>query len=162
MTHPLVEEAVRKAAIAWIAVAGGPAYGLWCMPQDGALHVVVGPGEQNVPGLAEAATVLVILRGDHGGAIVEYEAEVARVLPGTDRWDAVVPALAGKRLNAPGPTEELVARWAHECAVLALTPASDPLPLDDDSGAAPPRPTPAANPTPKPFRLHRVRRPRSK
>ncbi|HET8657999.1 MAG TPA: hypothetical protein VFM55_03270 [Micromonosporaceae bacterium] len=164
MTHPLVEEVMKKAAIAWVTVAGGPAYGVWCLGLDGALYVVSGPGEQPAPGLATADAALLTARGDHGGQIVSWPVRVERLFPGTDDWDSVAPQLAGKRLNAPGTADALVARWAAECAISRLTPAGPDVragaALPDASGAAPPRPTPAARPTRRPFRLHRVRRPR--
>jgi hypothetical protein len=159
----LVEEAIKKAAIAWISVADGPAVGLWCMPLEGSLIVVSGPGEQSAPGLAEAATALVRLRGDTGGLIVIWTAAVERLQPGTEDWTTVAPQLANKRLNGSGTAEEQVARWAETgCAVVRLTPAEDPPvaspDLPDTSGAEPPRETPARNRTRRPFRLHRVRR----
>ncbi|MEV4413588.1 hypothetical protein [Catellatospora sp. NPDC049609] len=157
MTYPLVEEAAKKAAIAWVSV-GGPAYAVWCLPQDGRLHVAVGPGEQELPGLAEAERATVTLRGDHGGAVVTYPATVERVEPGGERWDAVAVTMAGKRLNAPGTAEALAERWGRECVLVALSPAGEPVAPGDEAGNAEPRPTPAANATRKPFRLHRVRR----
>jgi len=164
-TSALVDEAIKKAAIAWIALDGGPALGLWCMPLDGSLIVVSGPGEQAAPGLAEAATATVRLRGDTGGLIVIWDAIVARLEPGTEEWDTVAPQLATKRLNASGTAEELVARWASAgCAIVRLTPAGEAATaqpdLPDGSAAAPPRETPARNRTRRPFRLHKVRKPR--
>jgi len=161
----LVEEAIKKAAIAWVAVGDEPARGLWCMPLDGALIVVSGPGEQSAPGLAEAARVSVRLRGDTGGAIVIWVAAVERLTAGGEEWTTVAPQLAAKRLNASGTAEDLVARWAETgCAVVRLTPVEEPPlvrpDLPTDSGAAVPRETPARNRTRRPFRLHRVRRPR--
>lgn len=159
---PLVAEAMKKAAVAWVAVDGGEPLALWCMPLDGALYVVSGTGEQSAPGLAEATSAQVTLRGDHGGRIVTWPAEVTRVAPGTDAWTAVAPQVAGKRLNSAEPAAELVERWARECVLTRLAPAGVPLAAGDtlptDSLAAPPRPTPAARQTRKPFRLHRVRR----
>ncbi|HLU33068.1 MAG TPA: hypothetical protein VKZ74_03465 [Natronosporangium sp.] len=143
VTHPLVAEAVRKAAVAWVAVDDRPARAVWCMPVDGALWVVTGPGEQDAPGLAEARQARVTLRGDHGGQVVTYPATVTRVAPGSQEWNDVVPLLAGKRLNAPVDAATLVERWAAECAVLTLTPAGDPVAagptLPDGPLAAPPR-----------------------
>jgi hypothetical protein len=135
------------------------------MPLDGSLIVVSGPGEQAAPGLADATTATVRLRGDTGGLIVIWDATVARLQPGTDDWDAVAPQIATKRLNASGTAEELVARWASSgCAIVRLTPANEVATaqpdLPDDSAAAPPRETPARNRTRRPFRLHRVRKPR--
>jgi hypothetical protein len=162
MAHPLVDEAVKKAAIAWVAVGGGPARAVWCMPADGTLCLVTGPGEQSVPELGSAGEVLVTLRGDHGGRIVTWPAAVTRLEPGSEEWAEIAPQLAGKRLNAPADAQALVARWADECAVHRLAPAGDPVEagptLPDSAAAEPPRDTPARRRTRAPFRLHRVRR----
>ena len=185
-----VEEAMKKAAVAWIAptgAAGSPgspgsagsarggaagratdeavarrATAVWCLWHDGALYVVSGPGEQPAPGLAESGAAAVTVRGDHGGRIVTWPAAVYRVEPGTEEWQAVAPQLAAKRLNAPGGADETVARWAADCVLSKLVPAGEPTDagaaLPDGSLAEPPRPTPAAAATRRPFRLHRVRR----
>ncbi|MFC4020758.1 hypothetical protein ACFOW4_22830 [Micromonospora sp. GCM10011542] len=153
---------MKKAAVAWVSVSGGPALALWCAPLDSALYVVSGPGEQAAPGLADASEAQVSLRGDHGGRIVTWPARVSRVRPGTEEWETTAPLVAGKRLNAPGPTADLVARWvADGCAVNRLTPAGEPVAgaaLPSDAQAESPRETPAVRATRKPFRLHRVRR----
>lgn len=157
----LIDEAMKKAAIAWVSVADQPALALWCLPLTGSLYLVTGPGEQSAPGLDTATVASVTLRGDHGGRIVTWRAEVSRVEPGTEEWQTVAPQLAAKRLNTPGTAEALAARWAAECLVSRLTPADVPVEagagLPDGSLAAAPRPTPAARRTPNPFRLHRVR-----
>jgi hypothetical protein len=162
MTHPLVEEAMKKAAIAWVSVGAAPARLLWCLPAEGALWVVSGPGEQTAPELASASEARVTLRGDHGGRIVTWPAAVTRLDPASDEWRELAPQLAGKRLNAPLAAEALAARWADECTVHRLAPAGDPLEagtgLPDASLAEPPRDTPARRRTRPPFRLHRVRR----
>lgn len=118
----LVLEAMRKAAVAWLEVGARAAYPVWCLWQDDALYVVTGPGEQDAPGLGTAATARVTARGDHGGAIVTWSALVSRLDPGSDDWEAVVPALAAKRLNA-APVAELAARWAVDGTVARLSPA---------------------------------------
>jgi hypothetical protein len=164
MSDGLVEEASKKAAVAWLGFGDGPAYAVWVLPVEGRLYLVTGPGEQTVPGLAEALVggtdATVRLRGDHGGQVIAYVAGLAQVLPGGEEWATVVPQLAGKRLNSSGPAEDLVSRWAAECLVVSLTPVpGETLAAADTSGATGPRPTPAANATRKPFRLHRVRKP---
>ncbi|WP_203914163.1 hypothetical protein [Rhizocola hellebori] len=157
MTDPLIEEASKKAAIAWIAVDGGLDYAVWCLPLETGLVVVTGPGEQDLPGLENATTVKVSLRGDHGGAIVHYPAIVERVRPENELWEVITPQLASKRLNASGTSEDLIARWGRECAVYSINPAGEPSAPSAESGAAEPRPSTAANATRKPFKLHRVR-----
>lgn len=162
MTHPLIDEAMKKAAIAWVAVGDGPARMVWCLAADGALWVVSGPGEQEAPGLATASHARVTMRGDHGGRVVTWPAAVASVEPGSEQWEQVVPQLASKRLNAPGTAEALIERWAAECTVSRLTPAGEPLEagatLPDSALSEPPRDTPAVRRPRSPFRLHRVRR----
>ncbi|MFC0528251.1 hypothetical protein [Phytohabitans kaempferiae] len=157
MADPLVTEAMKKAAVAWVSVGDGPALALWCLPIDDALYVVSGPGEQSAPGLADAGAARVSLRGDHGGRIVTWPAEVTRVDPGSEEWATVAPQLAAKRLNAPGSATALAERWAAECAVNRLAPAGEPEARSDGSEATPPRESPAARPAKRPFRLHRVR-----
>lgn len=160
--HPLVDEVLKKASVAWISAGGRPAAAVWCLAVDGVLHVVSGPGEQTAPGLADATSARVTLRGDHGGAVVEWEAAVSRLSPADEQWDAIATQLAGKRLNAPGTTADLVARWARECVISRLTPVPDAAltgdALPSGAQAAPPRESTAARPARKPFRLHRVRR----
>ncbi|WP_229067988.1 hypothetical protein [Actinoplanes sp. DH11] len=163
MTSGVLDEAIKKAAIAWISVGDSPAYALWCMPAENSLLVVSGPGEQFAPGLAEAERATIRLRGDHGGLIVAADAHVTRLTPGSDEWAELAPQLAAKRLNATGTAEEVVARWAETgCAVVRLTPAAESAvgtpELPAESAAAPPRETPARVETRRPFRLHRVRK----
>src|SRR5690606_40752869 len=111
MTHPLIVEAMKKAAVAWVAADDGPAYALWCMPAGGALWLVTGPGEQQAPGLATATRARVALRGDHGGRMVTWPATVSRVEPRTDELEEDVPQLAGTRLHTPRAGEALAGRW---------------------------------------------------
>ncbi|BBH64879.1 hypothetical protein ACTI_15640 [Actinoplanes sp. OR16] len=163
MTAGVLDEAIKKAAIAWVSVEDGPAYALWCMPAENSIVVVSGPGEQYAPGLAEATRATVRLRGDHGGLILVVDAVVDRLEPGGDEWNELAPQLATKRLNASGTADDLAARWAGSgCAVVRLTPAADSVvgapDLPADSAAQPPRETPARVETRRPFRLHRVRK----
>lgn len=161
-TYPIIEEAAKKAAVAWLTVPdGGAAYPVWCLWLDGALHVISGPGEQAAPGLAAASTALVTMRGDHGGRVVTWPADVSPVDPAGPEWTSVAPQLAAKRLNAPGPADVTVARWATDCVLSRLRPAAAPAEagpsLPADTFAAPPRPTSATRLPRRPFKLHRVR-----
>ncbi len=165
MTVAVLDEAMKKAALAWISVDGGPALALWCLPLDASLIVVSGPGEQFAPGLGEATQATVRLRGDTGGLIVTAEMAVERLKPGTEQWATIAPQLAAKRLNSAGSADEVAARWAATgCAVVQLTPQPQTVvaapDLSAESGAEPPRDTPARVATHRPFKLHRVRRTR--
>lgn len=156
---PLVSEAMKKAAVAWLTVGEGRAFAVWCLWLEDALYVVSGPGEQPAPGLAATTACLVTARGSHGGRIVTWPATVTRLVPDTEDWDRLAPQLASKRLNLP--SEDTTGRWATDCVISRLEPSGDPVEagdsLPDDSLAAPPPPTPATRLPAKPFRLHRVR-----
>src|SRR5258708_13229632 len=97
--HPLVTEAMKKAAVAWLEVGARPAYPVWCLWIDGALYVVSGPGEQPAPGLAQASTARVHARGDHGGRSLAWTAMVDPVRPHSALWAPVLPALPPKPPN---------------------------------------------------------------
>jgi hypothetical protein len=154
----LIEEAAKKAAVAWVRVGDGPAFLVWTAWIGDALYVVSGAGEQATPGLAEAGNAEVSLRGDHGGRIVTWPASVTVLDPAGEDWTTAAPTLAAKRLNGVGNAEEMTARWAATCLLMRLEPAGEPEPLPDGSLAEPPRPTPATRLPRRPFRLHRVRR----
>jgi hypothetical protein len=124
--HALVGEAMKKAAIIWVAPgADQPPYPLWCLPIDGALYVVTDGDEQPAPGLGGATTATVAARGDHGGLIATWTAQVQRVRPGGADWDAVAPLLAAKRLNTPGSAAALVDVWTATSTITRLTPIDD-------------------------------------
>jgi hypothetical protein len=164
--HPLVAEAMKKSAICWVTAGGYPAYPMWCLGVDDGLYVVAGGDEQRAPGLADAAAsggpVSVGARGDHGGRIVTWPVTATWVEPGTEAWEAVAPQLAGKRLNASGTNEALVAKWVTDAAIYRLAPGED---ASVDIGAADPtaeravpRESPATRRPAKPFRLHKVKK----
>lgn len=157
MVHPLVAEAMKKAAVGWLTVGERPATAAWLLWIDDAAYVVHGGPEQPVPGLAAAREVTVGVRGEHGGRIVRWAASVEHVAPGSSAWDEVAPQLAQKRLNASDPVGA-PARWAEASTISRLAPTGDPL-EDGAAGAeaAPPRPTSATTPTPVPRTLHRRR-----
>ncbi|MDQ6875153.1 MAG: hypothetical protein M3042_08860 [Actinomycetota bacterium] len=160
-SHILVAEATKKSDLVWLAAPGLPATAAWHIWQDGAAYVVTGPGEQPLPGIAGTPTCAVTVRSaDKLGRIVTWEAAVTRVLPDSDEWAAVAPVLLAKRLSlhdAAGAAQ----RWAAECAVLRLAPTGRLLEagesLPSDSGAAPPRLTPATTAVPVPFTIGRRR-----
>ena len=112
----LIAEATRRSGAVW--VEGSLLWHLW---HDGAMYLVGGGPEQPLPvGPGDRARVVVRSKASQAGVVVEWEAAVTAISPGSPEWEAVVPLLAAERLNAsPG----LVDRWAAECAVLRLAPA---------------------------------------
>ncbi len=166
MTHipALIVEATKKSDLVWIATGGGsPVTAAWHVWHDDAVYVVTGPGEQPLPpDLGKFATCEVIVRSaERWGRVVTWEAMVWRVTPGIEEWRRIAPVLLAKRLNGRDGAAA-AQRWAAGCTIFRLAPtggifeAGDSLP--SDSGAEPPRPTPATTEVRTPYTLGRRRR----
>jgi hypothetical protein len=151
----LVEEATKKSALLWLTIGAAPARAAWHVWVDGAAYVVSGGGEQPLPGIDTAEQALVTVRSkDKGVRLVSWVAHVQQVEPGTEAWEAAARELQSKRLNAPDG-EAAPQRWARESRITRLQPTGEvlerPGAMPTQSGAAPPRPTPATTRGPLPF-----------
>lgn len=160
-TAALIEEACRKPGVLWIAVAGHEPQLAWYIWQQGCAYVLHGGGEQQLPGLESARTVLVTVRsGDTGGRLVTWPADCSRVDPASENWRQLAPLLVRSRLNS-ADGQAAVARWAHTSRLTRLTPAGEPVEqpgaMPPDGGHAAPRPTPATTTVPLPWVLGRRR-----
>ena len=132
----LIAEATKRAGHVWIAIDGQdrprPAWHIWRTgpgpagrEPPGAAYVVTGPGEQPLPGLADAGRVTVIVASSQArGGRLAWTAAVTRVEPGSGEWDEVIGPLVTGRLNAvlaEGETSP-ARRWARSGAVFRLAP----------------------------------------
>jgi hypothetical protein len=123
----LIEEACKKSGLIWVAVPRARDRAAWHVWHEreggqGAVYVVVGGGEQEIPGLADGITVRVTVRSkDKGGRLVTWPGRVTRVPPGSAEWAEVIPALHAKRLNAHDG-EAQPERWAARSAVFRIEP----------------------------------------
>ena len=160
LAQALVEEACRKSALVWLQAAGAShPVAAWHVFTGGAVHVVGGGLEQELPPLADGDQVEVTVRSkDTGGRLLRFLATATRVLPGTAGWEAAVPDLHAKRLNPPDG-EAQPARWAAESTVIRLDPTGRlleaPGHLSHRSHAAEPPGSPATTRGPLPFVLGR-------
>lgn len=125
-----VDAALSKSTIAWVevpAAAGGAgARPVWYGYADGRILVLMGPGEQMVPGLAATTHATVIARSkDKQSRVGEAQCR-ARVLPKDDEWARIArDVLVGRRLNLTDG-ERAVDRWRETCEIVALTPLPAP------------------------------------
>jgi hypothetical protein len=122
----LVEEACKKSSLLWIAVPGLRDRAVWHVWQEhegrGAVYLVTGGGEQNVPGLSDGQTVRVTVRSkDKGGRLATWTGLVGRVQPDSAEWAEVVPTLHSKRLNAHDG-ESQPERWTAQSAIFRIAP----------------------------------------
>jgi hypothetical protein len=123
MSNPAeVEESARRAGVVWVDLGDGPRV-VWHLWHDGAVYVVCGGQEQNLPlsGTAERAVLVVRGKASAGDPVVTCTASVTRLEPGSADWENVVPLLHEKRLNPPDG-EAQPQRWARESTVLRLEP----------------------------------------
>lgn len=112
----LIVAAARKAGVLWVAAPGHDPVPAWQVWRDGASYVLTGPGEQALPGLADAAECELTARSaDTGGRIATWRATITVVEPESEEWQQVRPALAAARLNGHPD-------WSA-VTVLRLTPA---------------------------------------
>ena len=120
-----VEDALRRAGVVWVALDGRPARAVWHVWHDGAVHVVAGGDEQDLPGAQDAVRGVVVVRdrGALSGRLPDVDVDVVRLRPGTPEWDAATPVLAARRLNATDAAT-LPERWARRSVVLRLQPRS--------------------------------------
>ena len=122
----LIAEATKRAGLIWITVPGAAPRAAWHVWHEAAAYVLTGPGEQDVPGLAAARTVTVMVASkDTGGLLACWTAGVDRVEPGSAAWAGIIGALLAGRLN---PAEEPgggspAQRWARTAQVYRLTPS---------------------------------------
>ena len=117
----LIEEATRKSGVVWVTPqdeqSPRPVWHLW---HDGAMYVLSGGIEQPLPVTARA-TVSVRSKERQADLLVEWQADVDVVTPGSPLWDEVVPLLHARRLNAPDGDAQ-PARWAQESVVQRFRP----------------------------------------
>lgn len=114
----VIEEGARKSGILWLSLDRQRL--AWHVWHDGAIYLVTGGGEQDLPHLTRAERVQVTLRSkDNGARLVVFEAAVEVVDQAAS--PEAVAALAKERLNAPDAAN-LTARWATDSTVVRLTP----------------------------------------
>jgi hypothetical protein len=121
VAHTLIAEATRRSGVVWVSPDGTEPRLVWHLWHADALWLVGGGQEQQLPPLVDRAVVVVRSKATQSGRVVEWEAHVSRVEPGSPEWDEVTPLLAAERLNAVS-AQDLPARWAASSTVLRLVP----------------------------------------
>jgi hypothetical protein len=125
VSRTVIAEATRRSGVVWVSADGAAPRLVWHLWHADALWLVGGGDEQELPPLGDRAVVVVRSKASQSGRVVEWEADVRRVEPGTPEWDEVTPLLAAERLNAVS-ADDLPARWAATSTVLRLAPRDTP------------------------------------
>ena len=134
-----LDAALSKSTIAWIrtkdvhapvgdkaAYEGGKDFPVWYGYDEGKVYVLVGEGEQQVPGLTDGDNVRLVARSkDKRSQVADCECEVD-VLPKNAEWETIAnDLLIGRRLNLKNPADALQ-RWKDTCEIVCLTPLPVP------------------------------------
>ena len=151
----LLSEAGKKSGILWIDIPGDRAWPAWHVWLDGTAYVVTGPGEQSLPALP--ADIAVTFRSKStGGRLITMPAHAAVLTTIDTRGGEATEALKASRLNAP--EGDIIARWAAEATIYALTPEGEALQApgsySEQSGVAQPAVTSATTRTWSPWHLN--------
>ncbi len=158
----LLAEAASKTGLVWLRPAGQQrAWPAWHVWHEGAVHLVSGPGEQQLPPLAGEVDLLVRSK-DTGQRLLTVPALATTLSPDDERWLPAATALAASRLNSPVPPAELPARWQAGATVTRVeargAATERPGSYDDASGAAEPPPAEGTTSTWRPWHLGGRRR----
>jgi hypothetical protein len=143
----LVAEGCTRSGVVWLRPDGAPGHRLaWHVWHEGAVYVVAGGGEQELPPL-EGFVEVVVPSKDARSRLATVTARAERLWPGTSQWAAAAQVLAAKRLNDrsdPAHPQEQRDRWARHATITRLEPvallASGAGPDDAPAGSVvPPR-----------------------
>lgn len=126
-----IDQALSKSTVTWLGVPqpdGTTANAaVWYGYENGRIYVLVGPGEQPVPGIDKAGQVRLIARSkDVQSRIGEVDCTVEVLLKGPE-WDRIArDVLVGRRLNLRDG-EGALTRWRETCEIYVLTPVAAPI-----------------------------------
>lgn len=117
----LVADAASRSGIIWVRPPGTDRYRLaWHVWHEGAMLVVSGGGEQDLPPLQGVVEVVVPSKETRARSATVL-ARPRALAPGTAEWMLAVAALSAKRLNDRDPAGQRD-RWARSSAVVRLEP----------------------------------------
>src|SRR3954449_1232559 len=121
----LVTEGCTRSGVVWLRPEGAPGHRLaWHVWHDGAVHVVAGGGEQDLPPL-EGLVEVVVPSKDAGSRLATVAMRAERLWPGTTQWANAAQVLSVKRLNDrsdPAHPEQQRDRWARYATISRLEP----------------------------------------
>lgn len=144
-------KALQKGAVLWVAVPQPPprkrlfrktpsvrehAQPVWYVFDGGAVYVLTGPTEQQVPGLVEATRVELIVRSKEVRSRIAAIPATVRVIAGDDpRFGEIASTGLSRRLNLRDGDAALE-RWRANCTMVELTPHFRPAAAEARAAAA--------------------------
>jgi hypothetical protein len=117
----LVAEGATKSGVVWVRPTASDRHRLaWHAWHEGAVVLVTGGGEQELPPL-DGVVEVVVPSKDSRVRLATVLTRARVLAPGTQEWTDAVGVLAAKRLNDRDPADQKD-RWARAATVVRLEP----------------------------------------
>jgi hypothetical protein len=128
---PDVEKAVKAVDVLWIGEEGNGrdnAVPVWFVYNEGRIYVIHSDdrdsGEQQVPGLPDAAELVVVGRWKYRETrSTRFHAAVRVIEPTSPEFDPIAGMLADRRRDRHGSPQEAIKKWKSSCVIAELTPS---------------------------------------
>jgi hypothetical protein len=124
----LVDEALRKSDILWLAADTDPSKSIPCWflyTKDKKLYVLSGEPQQRIPYAAQARSAHVVMRWRGRDAqMVEFDADVRPITAANkEQFEQVGQLLVAKRQSIRSSASETIASWMRDGVILELVPS---------------------------------------
>lgn len=129
---PDVEDAIKKSDVLWVGVeSNGRDHTLpvWFAYDRGRIYMLhsddQATGEQQIPGLPDAAELVVVTRHKYRETRAgRFHAAVRLVEPDSPEFDGLAAVLADRRRDRHGPPQDAIKKWkTSSCVIAELTPS---------------------------------------
>ena len=128
---PDIEEAVKKSDVLWVgeeANGRDRAVPVWFVYDQGRIYLLHSDeresGEQQIPGLPNAAELVVVTRWKYRDTRANrFHAAVRVIEPTSPEFDPLAGMLADRRRDRHGPPQEAIKKWKSSCVIAELTPS---------------------------------------
>jgi hypothetical protein len=125
-----VENAVKKSDVIWVGEERNGrdhAVPVWFAYHQGRIYVLHSDsrdsGEQQIPGLPEAAELVVVTRWKYRETRAGRFHAAARIIePDSPEFDGLAAILADRRRDRHGPPQDVMRTWKQSCVIAELTP----------------------------------------
>jgi hypothetical protein len=128
---PDFEDAIKKVDVLWVGEESNGrdrAVPVWFVYNQGRIYLLHSDqrdsGEQQVPGLPDAAELVVLTRWKYRETRANrFHAAVRVIEPINPEFDALAPMLADRRRDRHGSPQDLIKKWKSSCVIAELTPS---------------------------------------
>ncbi len=126
-----IEDAVKKSDVLWVgeeANGRDRAVPVWFVYDSGRIYLLHSDerdsGEQQIPGLPDAAELVVVTRWKYRDTRANrFHAAVRVIEPGSPEFDGLAGMLADRRRDRHGPPQDAIRKWKSSCVIAELTPS---------------------------------------